>query len=126
MPQIKIPFTVTANGEIATISDQREVDRQNLITLIGTNPGERAMRPEYGVATRDLLFDSDDTMLAQVLISDIEDAVRTYQPDIEVTAVNANDEGGDGLVQIDVEYQPAPGRLNTGSDSISTSVLGGG
>jgi phage baseplate assembly protein W len=120
--QIKIPFAIDANGEISTITDQRAIDRQNVITLLGTQPGERCMRPDYGVATRDVLFDPDDPMLAGVLTQSISNAMRTYEPELDLKRVDADPSQDDGVVEIEVQYQPSVTRLNTGIDSISTSV----
>lgn len=122
MQQIKVPFAITASGTIAAIEGQQAADRQNVITLLGTQPGERCMRPDYGVPTRDVLFDMDDPLLATALTNSITNAMRTYEPDLELVEVSVDPPQDDGIVEIEIQYKPGVARLNSGTDTISTSV----
>lgn len=128
--QIRIPFGVDAYGAMAVVSDDRETDKLNLITLVGTQPGERAMRPAYGVATGGLLFE-DAELLAQELATEIRDAVALYAPEISLVdlQVTLDDGGGPydgGHVEVAMSYAAGAGRLNTGVGVVSTTVAVGG
>jgi phage baseplate assembly protein W len=118
---------VDSTGGIAFSSDIVEIDRMNLITLVGTQPGERAMRPDYGVGTRELLFENNDALLGQTITNDILDAAVRYAPEIEISDVEmSRDANNDGQTNVRVVYRPAPTRLDTSEDSISTTVADGG
>lgn len=125
--QMRIPFGVDSSGGIATVAAVADVDRINLITLIGTQPGERAMRPEYGVALRDLLFENDDQVLIHNISSEIFDAAITYAPEITITEVSLEpDVGTEGRTNVRVGYRTAVVRLDTSEGEISTTVSDGG
>ncbi len=50
------PFGLAADGEAATV--RHEVDVEQAIRIIlGTNPGERVMRPDFGAGLDDFLFE---------------------------------------------------------------------
>lgn len=129
--QLRIPFAVAAGGGISTVTDTAEIDKLNLITLVGTNPGERCMRPTYGVGTREMLFESADGITAQILDNEIRDAAETYAPEIsirssDVVYAGMQDASDQGIVRIEIGYAPAGGRLNTGVGVVTTIVAVGG
>ncbi len=128
--QIRVPFGVDANGQIAVVSSDAAVDQQNLLTLINTQPGERAMRPTYGVSTRSLLFEGADIQLAEAVMAEVETAVATYAPEVELLdtrVVNARDQAfNEGRLAVQATYRPAAGRLDTGEDQVTTTLEGGG
>lgn len=130
MPQIRVPFSVDANGRIAVTSTDAEVDRQNLQALLNTQPGERAMRPTYGVATRSLIFENADMAMADSVTAEIDAAVATYAPEIELVDTqiqNARDQAfNEGRLSVAVVYRPAAGRLDTGYDQVTTTLEAGG
>jgi phage baseplate assembly protein W len=108
--QIDLPFGFR-NGSVATTSDPHQVARINLISLLGTEPGERAMRPTYGVPTRSLLFDADDAVLQQRLLTAVDDAAKAYAPELRVNDVALDNtvlsNRQDGTVVLTVEYTNA-------------------
>lgn len=125
--QLRVPFGINSSGGIAFVSDVQLADRQNLLTLIGTQPGERSMRPDYGVPTRNLLFENDDALLLHTLQQEIVDAAGLYAPEITVLNVELDsDPGTAGQTNIRVSYSPAATRLDTSTDEISTTVADGG
>lgn len=130
MSQIRVPFGVDADGRIAVVSNDVAVDRQNLLTLVSTQPGERAMRPTYGVSTRSLLFEGADVALAEAVSSEIETAAATYAPEVELLdtrVTNARDQAfNQGRLAVDISYRPAAGRLDTGYDQVTTTLEAGG
>lgn len=128
--QIQIPFAIDANGRVAVVTTDADADRINLLTLINTQPGERAMRPTYGVATRSLLFEHADLVLSESVASDIEQAVATYAPEIELVdarITGAQDQAfNEGRISISLVFKPGAGRLDTGESVLTTTLADGG
>jgi phage baseplate assembly protein W len=119
MAQIDLPFVFT-NGAIAVTSDQAEVDRINLVSLIGTEPGERCMRPTYGVRSRALLFESNDTtILGNQLINDINTAVVTFAPELTIQDIGITPSTGTSqqasTLSVQLDY--------SGPGSVATTTL---
>jgi phage baseplate assembly protein W len=97
------PITKTPKGyfPVATGTDLIKGD---LLQLLLTNPGERVMMPQYGTPLRTLLFDPNDSFLADKARQMIVNSIKTFEPRIVVDAIdvfngaedsflNANDDG---------------------------------
>lgn len=122
--QMVVPFLIDSAGGISATTDTARIDHMAVMTLLATQPGERAMRPGYGVPTRELLFEADNPIIAQVLATGIQEAAVQYAPEITVTdvKVSPDDKIGDGTAVIDIGYRPASNRLDTSSSTLRTTV----
>lgn len=56
--EIAVPFSVDTTGNIATITDPVARAAQHLIDVALTAPGERVMRPTYGIGIQRMLFEN--------------------------------------------------------------------
>lgn len=56
--EILVPFSFSRNGGVATTTDPDVEVRQHVEALLRTNPGERVMKPGYGVSLIDYVFDN--------------------------------------------------------------------
>jgi hypothetical protein len=59
----RFPVDVNRNGSVA-MSAYEELVRESIIIILGTAPGERVMRPNFGCEIHDLLFAPNDTNTA--------------------------------------------------------------
>jgi phage baseplate assembly protein W len=73
---------------LATVSGTEAV-RQSLLMLISTRPGERVMRPDYGCPLHRLMFQPVDATAAGLAIHYVEQAVRRWEPRVEIIDVDA-------------------------------------
>ena len=55
---VKLPLALSDEYGYEMLTDLISVFKQNLKTLILTNPGERVMDPSYGVGIRKFLFEN--------------------------------------------------------------------
>jgi len=60
------PLRTDATGSIALVTREREV-QESIRIILGTAPGERPMRPEFGCAIHDLVFAPADATTAGAL-----------------------------------------------------------
>lgn len=115
--QLKIPFAIDRSGGVSFTTNGRVVDQMNVTTIVGTEPGERCMRPTYGVRTRHLVFENtDNVILSNELRSSIEQQVDFYEPRVAVDEVAIEFPGGvadpeGAKIKARVSYNPAAGRL---------------
>jgi uncharacterized protein len=98
------PLRTDATGGIALVSREREIE-EAIRLILGTAPGERPMRPEFGCRIHDHVFANADGATAAAITADVLDALRRWEPRIEVEDVVVTFESEDQtLLYIDVRY----------------------
>ncbi len=98
------PLRTDATGAIALVTREREV-RESIRLVLGTTPGERAMRPEFGCAIADQVFAGADATTAGRIAYEVRRALDRWEPRIDVVEVGISFDGGDsGIIYVDVRY----------------------
>ena len=98
------PLRVDPNGGIALVVDEREID-EAIRLILATSPGERIMRPEFGCAIHEHIFDVVTPELVGELKSKVHEALSRWEPRITVDEVDvAADRDDSALVYIDISY----------------------
>jgi phage baseplate assembly protein W len=99
------PLRVGAGGGIALVSREREIV-EAIRLILGTAPGERAMRPEFGCGVHDYVFAPADENTAGQIAFEVRTALDRWEPRIEVTDVLVGfDEVNAGTLYIDIRYR---------------------
>jgi hypothetical protein len=80
------PLRTDATGGIALVSREREIE-EAIRLILGTAPGERPMRPEFGCRIHDHVFANADGTTAALITADVLDALRRWEPRIDVEEV---------------------------------------
>ena len=83
------PLGTASGGGIALVSSDDEIE-QAIRLILGTAKGERPMRPEFGCAIHDHVFDPADLTTAGRLKSAVESALLMWEPRIDVVAVQVS------------------------------------
>lgn len=86
------------------VSGQEDI-QQSIRIILGTMPGERVMRPEFGCRAYELLFDPHDTATEALLVFYVEQALARWEPRIEIQAVTIDDSAGDGRLPVTIHYR---------------------
>ena len=123
--EMDLPFKVDLQGRIAFTQDPSRVLRNHVLSIIGTELGERVMRPGYGTSLQSLLFDSDYDATAQVIADNIERAIIEYEPGVTVHSVTLDPAGNelDGLISLNVSYSAVNSPFETVQIPINTASL---
>jgi Bacteriophage baseplate protein W len=101
------PLRTDATGHFALVEGTQELD-EAIRLVLGTAPGERPMRPEFGCGIHDLVFASPDASAAGRIAHEVRVALLRWEPRIEVLDVEIGFEAADrGVLLIDIRYQPA-------------------
>jgi Bacteriophage baseplate protein W len=101
---LAFPLTVDRRGALALVSGHDDIE-QALALILGTAPGERPMRPEFGCAIHDLLFDTIDAATVGRIETAINAAITRWEPRIEVTAIDFDlSHVANGLLEITIGY----------------------
>lgn len=121
--EILIPFTLDVNGSIAQTTDPDIQQAQHVSSLVTTQPGERVMRPSYGVPTVSYLFSGSNGQVTSIINKDVQNAMATWEPNITVTNITPQWDSQGGIADIEVDYLAAP--EDTGAIQTITIYPGG-
>ena len=98
------PLRTDATGGIALVSRGREIE-EAIRLIIGTSPGERPMRPEFGCRIHDFVFAPADGTTASAISAEVKAALRRWEPRIDVDDVTVSFDARDAAVMyIDIRY----------------------
>ena len=98
------PMGTDATGSIALVTRDREIE-ESMRLIIGTAPGERPMRPEYGCAIHDYVFATIDADTAGRIASEVRASLVRWEPRIEVQGVDVSVDPKDQTrAYIDIRY----------------------
>jgi uncharacterized protein len=98
------PLRTDATGGIALVSREREIE-EAIRLILGTTPGERPMRPEFGCRIHDYVFGLADGTTANEISAEVTRALGRWEPRIDVQEVVVSFDALDQtLLYIDVRY----------------------
>ncbi|HMX39864.1 MAG TPA: GPW/gp25 family protein [Saprospiraceae bacterium] len=109
-------FIKSEYGEsgVALAAEVTDIE-QSLTILLSTRPGERIMRPDYGCALDDLLFEPASVNLYTYIKDLIRKAILYYEPRVELRSVEINTEGeseGRVFIEVDMVVRTTNNRFN--------------
>jgi uncharacterized protein len=91
-------------GQIATAAYDEDV-RQAILIVLGTDPGERVMRPEFGAGLRAFVFEPLTPSTTEALRQRVQEALVDWEPRIDVERVTVTAVPTEGKALIDVAYR---------------------
>ena len=99
------PVGLDDGGQVR-LADGEEGIRQSIWMILGTSPGERVMRPDFGCGLHDLVFGVNNAATATAVAGAVRDALATWEPRIDVLDVYAvPDPSQPNLLLIEINYQ---------------------
>ncbi len=98
------PLTLDNTGGIGLVNRVPEIE-QSMRIILGTNRGERPMRPEFGSRLADFVFAAADGETATLIAEDVRATLGRWEPRIDVTDVLVTSDPADATVlYIDIRY----------------------
>ena len=102
---LAFPLGTDPRGAIALASGREDIE-QALKVILGTAPGERPMRPEFGCDIHDFVFDAIDAATVGRIETAIQAAAARWEPRIEVTAIDFDlSRVDEGALEITIGYR---------------------
>lgn len=98
------PVSLAGAGTMSLAEYEDDV-RQAIRIVIGTEKGERVMRPDFGAGLRALLFEPVRTTTLALIRHRVEEALVLYEPRIDNVTVRVSAVPPQGEVRIDVRYR---------------------
>jgi uncharacterized protein len=99
------PVETGPGGEIAQAEYDEDV-RQSVRLVLGTDPGERVMRPDFGAGLRALVFEPLTATTQALVKHRVEEALVRWEPRIDVVEVGVRlRTGAEAAVLVEVDYR---------------------
>jgi hypothetical protein len=98
------PLRTDSTGGISLVSREREIE-EAIRLILGTAPGERPMRPEFGCRINEYVFASADGGTANAIAAEVKHALRRWEPRIDVQDVTVTFDARESTtLYIDIRY----------------------
>jgi hypothetical protein len=102
---LAFPLGVDHRGGLALVRGEEDVE-QAIKLVLGTAPGERPMRPEFGCAIHDFVFDTIDAELVGKIDTAIRVALDRWEPRIDVLRIDFDlSRTAQGTLLIDIGFR---------------------
>jgi len=99
------PFSIDGAAEVAYDTDPAVWARNHILAVLLTSPGERVMRPTYGAGIFRFVWENDDPLREQQIISAVQTAVATWEPNITLNSIKFIQQPDfSGIVNLDIEF----------------------
>ena len=99
------PISVDARGRIGLARQVTDIEQAIMMILL-TPKGQRVMRPEFGCQIHDLIFAPNDANTWGMAEYYVEEALRFWEPRIEVLNVTARpSDGNTERMDVHVDYR---------------------
>lgn len=80
------PVRVNPHGGLSYARGEADIE-QAIWIILGTAPGERPMRPDFGCGIHDLVFAPNNPATRGAVAGDVRRALTRYEPRIDLTEV---------------------------------------
>jgi phage baseplate assembly protein W len=101
---ISLPFSFDSFGAVGYSSDEKKIWQDRVVMVVMTRLGERIMRPTYGTAVANAVFENVNDSI--VLIEQaVRGAFTTFLSPLSLTKVKASVDPIDGYVVIEISYR---------------------
>lgn len=97
------PLRIDERGSMALVGGVEELER-SMTVVISTAPGERPFRPLFGCQIWELMFEPINSNTLGLMEMYVQDALRLWEPRIEVDEVVVEPGSIDGSVDINISY----------------------
>jgi phage baseplate assembly protein W len=91
------PPSIEATGAVAEAVYEEDI-REAIRIILGTNPGERVMRPEFGAGLDQFLFEPVNVATVTRLQRQVREALVAWEPRIDVEEVTVTPQGSPPVV----------------------------
>jgi hypothetical protein len=117
---IALPFSFNSAGEVSYTTDEAKIIQDRLVLAIMSRPGERVMRPSFGSAIYETMFEDENTAIA-IATEAVAACFTEFFPYLEFIEV-LPDLDGEGTLELEVRYRKSQQTL-TESLSIKTKTF---
>jgi phage baseplate assembly protein W len=100
------PLRTTPRGSLAVARQDQKI-RESIRIILGTQVGERVMRPDFGSNLKSLVFAPNSPATASLARHYVEEALTRWEPRITLEEVAVRNDLAERALVIDVHYHIA-------------------
>ena len=101
---ISFPLRLSGTGGVAESAGIQKIE-ESIRIILGTQYGERVMRPRFGCNLRSLVFAPNNAATASLARHYIDEGLRTWEPRIEVTDIVVENDHVQGCLVVHITYR---------------------
>ena len=101
---LAIPLQLNERGGFRQVKHAEKV-RQSVLVILGTQHGERVMRPRFGCNLRSLMFQPNNPATANLARHYVEQGLRTWEPRILLDSVVVENDNTGGRLLVRLSYR---------------------
>lgn len=98
-------FPLNFESGTVAMSEAEEDIEESLRILLGTHPGERLMRPDFGCNIRKYCFNDYSEVTLTQITEEIRKAVKLFEPRIKIENIDIKAEAMDEVLEICIYYK---------------------
>jgi phage baseplate assembly protein W len=98
------PLSVSTGSDVSAAAYETDIE-QSIRIILGTAPGERVMRPDFGAGLRTILFEPMNTTTAALAQYNVQKALTQWEPRIDQVTVKLTAQPATGSLSIDIRYR---------------------
>lgn len=99
------PLKTDSGGRMRLVTGTEDIE-QAIRIILGTSPGERVMRPEFGCRAKDMIFESMNNQTFALAALQVQDALTMWEPRIIVRDVKIDRSPyEDGVMLCEIIYE---------------------
>lgn len=102
---LSFPFAVDGQGRLRMSEEERSIE-QSLLLILGTAPGERVMRPDFGCEIHDYVFRPNNATTASLVSYYARESLVKWEPRVDNVRVKAfPDQFQENLMKVEITYR---------------------
>lgn len=102
---VGFPLRLTSEQKLESAIYEDDI-RQAIRIILGTNPGERLMRPDFGAGLNQFVFEPVNTTTMAQVKTRVEEALIDWEPRIDIDEVKVSADSSDrNTLLIEVQYR---------------------
>jgi uncharacterized protein len=101
---LAFPVRTDTSGRLAEAAGAAKIE-DSIRIILGTQYGERVMRPRFGCNLRSLAFAPNNTATAQLARYYVEEGLRRWEPRIDLLDVLVQNDNRGGALVIHIHYR---------------------
>jgi phage baseplate assembly protein W len=102
---LAFPLQVNPRGELTLVTGATDVE-QAIGIILGTIPGERVMRPDFGCRAWELIFSPNNISTQTQLADYVREALEFWEPRIELLNIDVDlDPNNDSTLLVEIQYE---------------------
>ena len=102
---LAFPLQISPTGGLALAKGERDI-QQAIGIILGTVPGERVMRPNFGCRAWELVFAPRNAATRSLMVHYVQQALGRWEPRIQVQEVRVlDDPEHSGALLVHIDYR---------------------